>query len=140
MRILIADDDVVSRAKLQKIMSTFGACVAVTSGHEAIDAFKNAWAAWIPFDLIALDVLMPGMDGMDALIEIRRLEETKGVAAKHHVKVLMVTSQADRDVVVTCLQAGCDEYIIKPFNLQLVTQKVSELVQGKCIWPRKDSK
>ena len=60
MRILIAEDDVVSRTKLQKIMSTFGECVPVTSGHEAIDAFKSAWAAWTPFDLIALDVLMPG--------------------------------------------------------------------------------
>ena len=60
MRILIADDDLVSRAKLQKIMSTFGACTAVTSGYEAIDAFKSAWDAWVPFDLIALDVLMPG--------------------------------------------------------------------------------
>nr|WP_320192353.1 response regulator [uncultured Desulfobacter sp.] len=137
MRILIADDEVVSRSKLQKIMSTFGDCVAVESGHDAVDAFKQAWAEWVPFDLVALDVLMPGMDGMDALLEIRRLEDTKGVVAKHRSKILMVTSQAQRDVVVTCLQAGCDEYIIKPFNLELVNQKISELMLGKCVWPRK---
>ena len=131
MRILIADDEVVSRSKLQKIMSTFGNCVAVESGHEAVDAFKYAWAQWTPFDLIALDVLMPEMNGMDALLEIRRLENVKGVAAKHRTKVLMVTSQAHRDVVITCLQAGCDEYIIKPFNLEVVTKKISELILRK---------
>ncbi len=127
MRILIADDELVSRSKLEKIMSTFGYCEAVASGAQAIEAFKKAWEEWTPFDLIALDILMPHMNGMDAVLEIRRLEAVKRVADKHRAKILMVTSEAERDVVLTCVQAGCDEYIIKPFNLKLVSRKMADL-------------
>ncbi len=127
MRILIADDELVSRSKLEKIMSTFGDCEVVESGSQAVDAFKKAWEEWTPFDLIALDILMPQMNGMDTILEIRRLEAVKRVANKHRAKILMVTSEAERDVVLTCVQAGCNEYIIKPFNLELVTKKLSDL-------------
>jgi DNA-binding response OmpR family regulator len=127
MKILIVDDEVVSRSKLQKIMSNFGHCEAVESGPAALDAFKNAWAHWTPFDLITLDVLMPGMDGMETLLEIRRMESENGVAEKNRAKVLMVTMQSSRSTVVTCIQGGCDDYIVKPLNLQLVSQKILEL-------------
>ncbi len=127
MRILIADDELVSRSKLQKIMSSLGDCQAVDSGQAALDAFKEAWANWVPFDLITLDVMMPGMDGMETLWEIRSLEEEKKVAEKNRAKILMVTSQSERSVVITCVQAGCNDYLIKPFNLKMIKQKIEEL-------------
>lgn len=127
MRILVVDDEVVSRSKLQKIMSNFGHCTAVESGMAALKAFKDAWANWIPFDLMTLDVVMPGIDGMETLLAIRKMESEKDVAAKNRVKVLMISSQSERDTVITCIQAGCNDYIIKPFDLQLVRQKILEL-------------
>ncbi len=117
----------VSRSKLQKIMSSLGIARLWTPGQAALDAFKEAWANWVPFDLITLDVMMPGMDGMETLWEIRSLEEEKKVAEKNRAKILMVTSQSERSVVITCVQAGCNDYLIKPFNLKMIKQKIEEL-------------
>lgn len=127
MKILVVDDEMVSRCKPQKIMLNFGQCQAVESGAAALTAFKDAWAHWTPFDLMTLDVVMPGMDGMETLFEIRKMESQNGVATHNRVKVLMVSGQSKRDTVITCIQAGCDDYIIKPFDLQLVRQKILEL-------------
>ncbi len=62
MRVLVVDDEVVSRKKMEKIMGTFGQCVAVDCGEAALKAFGDAMAKGRSFDLITLDVSMPQMD------------------------------------------------------------------------------
>ena len=127
MRILIVDDELVSRKKIEKIMAKFGECLSVESGSEAIEAFRWAWIDWRPFDLICLDVSMPDTDGTEVLFEVRRMEDDHKVADKHRVKVLMITAHTDRDTIVTCVQAGCDGYLSKPLNLTAITDKLEEL-------------
>lgn len=133
MRILIADDELVSRKKIEKIMSNFGECQSVESGAAALESFWMAWNEWRPFDLVCLDVGMPDTDGTEVLYEVRRMEEEHSVAPEHKAKVLMITAHGDRDTIVTCVQAGCDGYITKPFNVNTIRDKMTEIGLGVCL-------
>ena len=124
---LVVDDEIVSRSKMMKIMSSLGDCVAVDSGRAALKAFREAWENWVPFDLITMDVNMPEMDGTQTLYEIRKMETDKGVSEKLKASILMVTARSDRDTIVTCVQAGCDGYITKPFDLNSIKKKLNEI-------------
>jgi two-component system chemotaxis response regulator CheY len=71
MKILVVDDEMVSREKMKMIMSHFGECEAVENGADAVEKFVGAWNSWSPYDLIALDVQMPEMNGVEVLNRIR---------------------------------------------------------------------
>ena len=132
MKILVVDDELVSRKKMQKIMDSLGECEPVESGSSAISAFKTAWENGRPFDLITLDVSMPEMDGTEVLYEIREIEKEKKVPRDKQVKIMMVTSHSDKETVTTSIQAGCDDYIIKPFERKTVIEKLEKIgIVGK---------
>ncbi|MBU1168428.1 MAG: response regulator [Proteobacteria bacterium] len=127
MRILVVDDDMVSRKKMEKILQEFGECFLVESGQDAIKVFTEAWAMGIPFDLITLDIGMPDISGIDVLKHIRQIEKDKAIAKDKLSQIMMVTSHADQEVVVGSLNAGCNTYIVKPFERGRVLEKVENL-------------
>ena len=67
MKILIAEDDVVSRKLILKVLSDFGDCDFVINGFEAIDAYLLGQKEGKTYDLIFLDIMMPKLDGIKAL-------------------------------------------------------------------------
>ena len=127
MRIMIVDDDLVSRTKMEAILKTFGTVETVGGGGVALEAFRKAWVAWQPFDLISLDISMPDMNGAEVLKQIRAVEKEKGIDEDKRVKVMMVTGTADRDTVTTCKQHGCNDYVVKPFTKEVVTAKLRSM-------------
>lgn len=127
MRALVVDDDMVSRKKLAKIIQNMAECDTVSSGEAAIEAFKKAWEDLYPYDLICLDVIMPEMDGPEVLQNIRRLEQEMGIGTKARVKIMMVTAMSDTNMVSISLQAGCDDYMVKPFDIITVKDKLDHL-------------
>ncbi len=127
MRIMVVDDELVSRKKMEKILSGFGEIEAVENGEKAIDVFKKASGEGEAFDLITLDIEMPGMDGTETLCVIRELENEKRIPKDKQVKILMVTSHSHRDFVITSLQAGCNDYVVKPFTKDTVMNKLFDL-------------
>lgn len=127
MKTLVVDDEAVSRKMLERIMRSFGDCMSVNSGAEAIVAFEAGWHNWTPYDLITLDVSMPDMLGIDVLKRIRQMEATKQVPAEKRVKIIMVTAHADKDTVVAAIQAGCNDYITKPFEQAIIAKKLLKL-------------
>ena len=127
MKTLVVDDELVSRNKMQRIMDGFSECEAVESGNAAIAAFKKALENGMPFNLITLDVLMPKMDGTEVLYTIREIEKEKKIPKEKQVKILMVTSHSDRDSIITSIQAGCDDYIVKPFDREVIINKLEKI-------------
>lgn len=127
MKVMIADDELVSRNKLLKIMEPLGECDAFEGGLAAIEAFRKAHEKGEPYQLLLLDISMPDVDGTLVLYEVRRMEKEREILDKNRVKVIMVTSRSDKDTVITSVQAGCDRYIKKPFNRELVFRKLEEL-------------
>ena len=78
IKILIADDEWASRQLLLCCLRPYGECDIANDGSEALDAFKKAFHGGQPYDLVCLDYMMPGRNGLDALTDIREFEETEG--------------------------------------------------------------
>ncbi len=126
MKVLIVDDQLVSRMKIAKIMQGFCEADAADCGQAALDLYRRSLAANTPYDLITLDVSMPDMDGRKVLQMIRKLEFQHGVSPHRQVKVLMITSSSDKDTVLSSIQAGCDDYLVKPLNRETIAAKLEK--------------
>ncbi len=127
MKILIVDDELVSRKKMGKILGSLGECEMFENPLEAITAFEIALIEGNPFNLILLDVEMPEMSGMAVLKKIRAIEGQKNIPAEKQAKIMMVTMSKEKSVVMECIQAGCNNYITKPFNKELVIEKIEAM-------------
>jgi two-component system chemotaxis response regulator CheY len=127
MRFLIVDDDPKNRKLLEVFLNRFGECKSVEGGKEAIMAFEQAWNEWRPFSLIFLDIMMPEMDGEKVLVNIREIEQNKNVYIHHRVKIVMVTAHSDEELFKRCVQCGCDDYIVKPFDKDTLIRKLLRL-------------
>ena len=129
MRILIVEDEKISRQKMQLIMSNFGECDAVARGDDAVAAFKKAWEIRAPYDIITLDIMLEDSNGMDILLSLRESEKCMDLPPAKKAKIIMVTSQSDRDFVITCMTANCDGYIVKPFTKETITKCLNKIFQ-----------
>lgn len=127
MRILIVDDDLFGRILLRKLLDKHGDCDMVVNGREAVEAFRMAWDENKPYDLICLDILMPEMDGVEALKIIRAHEEEKGIFGAKRVKVIMITGKDDPKSVLTSFREGCEGYVVKPVEKLNIEKQMREL-------------
>lgn len=116
MKALVVEDDFISRALLQKLLAKHGACDVAINGNEALAAFNLAAQSKVPYDLICLDIMMPGIDGLDTLKQIRLLEEQAGIGGLAGVKVLMTTALTDKRSVLNAFKEGCEAYLPKPIE------------------------
>ena len=109
MRILIADDDEVSRCKLEALLSKWGyEVISVEDGTLAWEALQQENAP----RLTILDWMMPGLDGSEICRQLR--QSRKGA----YVYVLLLTSKVGKEDIVAGMEAGEDDYLGKPFNAQ----------------------
>ena len=127
MKILIVDDEIASIHKLTRIMQDFGECETVNNGKEAIAKFHEGHHNNQPFSLILLEIDLPEMDGIRVLSTIREAEKNLAIPKDQEAKILMATSHRDKNLIVTCIQAGCNDYIGKPFDLILIKKKLAKL-------------
>jgi two-component system, chemotaxis family, chemotaxis protein CheY len=119
MRTLIVEDDFISRRVLAQMLVPFGTCDIAINGKEAIKAFKLGLDEGEPYDLICMDIMMPQMNGQDALKLIRALEKERGIAETQGVKVVMTSAKEDpREVVEAMYQGGATVYLVKPIGKQ----------------------
>jgi len=117
MRILIVEDDFISRNVLQHILANFGLCDIAVDGEEAVEAFKIAWKESKPYDLICMDIMMPVLNGHEALIQIRAIEKRMRLDSSAQAKVVMTTALGDkRNVSDAFYKGGASAYFVKPIN------------------------
>ena len=114
IKILVVDDELVSRKKLQKIMDSLIECEAVESGEDALRIARSE----NPPDLILLDIMMPGMDGYEVC---RRLKADKKAS---NIPVIFVSSENEQEDEVKGLELGAADYITKPFRPVIVKARV----------------
>jgi two-component system chemotaxis response regulator CheY len=116
VRILIAEDDLVSRRFLSGFLSKYGECDIVVDGLEALDAFLISLQDGEYYDLICLDIMMPKVDGVKVLKTIRDLETQKGLLPEKRAKIIMTTALAEADYVKNAFEIGCEAYAAKPID------------------------
>jgi len=124
MRILVVDDELVSRTKMKTIISRFGDVKTAENGAEAVNHFRKALENGCPYQLVTLDINMPDMTGTEVLYRFREMERQNPTNNGKAAIIIMVTAQSDKDNVMTCLQSGCNDYISKPFNYDIVRTKL----------------
>lgn len=126
MKVLIVDDDFVSRSLIQTVLKHSGIedIDSVVSGSEAVEAFELAIKKSEAYDLIFLDMLMPHEDGFSALSKIRSLEESSG---DRRAKIIVVTSLDSPSQQNRAFEEQCDLYLQKPVNQEKLTRAMSEL-------------
>ncbi|WP_022850329.1 response regulator [Limisalsivibrio acetivorans] len=106
-RILVAEDNAVNRKLFLLLLGNMGFdVITAENGKEALEAFIND-----SFDLVLMDVQMPGMDGYEATAKIREHEKNNGLP---HCPVVAVTAHAMNGDLEKCLNASMDDYIAKP--------------------------
>ena len=118
MRVLVVDDERAVRESLQRALELEGYDVELAAdGEEAIERLTVT----APADAVILDVLMPGIDGLEVCRRLR--------AAGSSVPVLMLTARAEVDSRVAGLDAGADDYLPKPFALAELLARLRALLR-----------
>lgn len=118
LKILVAEDFVDSQDLFRRILQSAGAAVAiVTDGRQAVD---QALAS--DFDLILMDLQMPVVDGYEATRELRRRNFRKPIVA--------LTAHAMKGEVEKCLEAGCNDFLSKPIEKDLLLETIRKAVAG----------
>ena len=124
-RILVVEDDETSRLLLCTVLSNFGTCEIVSDGQLALQAYHAALDEGRPFDLICLDIKLPGMDGGRVLKYLRRHEAvTKPTTA---VKVVVISGVRASEQVLDMYRLGCQGYLMKPIKVENLLTRLSEL-------------
>ena len=127
LKILIAEDDLVSRKYLNKVLNKIGECDLVVDGKEAIDAYMLAISENSAYDLICLDIMMPKIDGTKVLKTIRELEDQQGIDKEKRVKIIMTTALGETKVVQKSFDYGCNAYASKPIDVDKLMNVIKKL-------------
>lgn len=118
MKILIVDDEEELRQRLRQALSHEQYMVdTAKNGEEALDKIVDDDS----FDLIILDIMMPGQDGLSVLKELRR--------SSINTPVLMLTALSDLDNRVRGLDQGADDYLTKPFSLSELLARIRAMLR-----------
>ena len=117
MRALIVDDSRFVRDFLRGLLEERGIeCEEASDGHAGLEQLHKC----PEFDLTLLDWNMPKMNGLEMLKQMRAEGYTE-------VKVMMVTTEAENEFIMRALDAGADEYLMKPFDDQALGEKLAML-------------
>ena len=131
MRALIVDDDFYSRSIIHDLLRVHASCDIAVNGEEAVFAFKKALKEGNQYDLICLDLVMPEMDGHQALREIRAIERETDVPPQKETKVIVTTMLDDKkETHDAFFLGGATSYLVKPID---ETKLIAELVSLKLL-------
>ena len=120
-RVLVADDNADMREYITRILGDRWAVQAVAGGLEALAVAQQ----WRP-DVIVSDVMMPGLDGFGLITALRADERTRGIP------VLLLSARAGEEARVEGLQAGADDYLVKPFAARELAARVhAQMLKAK---------
>jgi two-component system chemotaxis response regulator CheY len=128
MKTLIVEDDFLARSLLATLLSDYGVCHVALNGREALDAIERAFDENDPYDLICLDIMMPVMDGQEALLELRKIEARRGLKGQDATTVIMVTGVDDSKNIMKAFRQGqCEAYLTKPLDRAKLLGHIKDL-------------
>ncbi len=121
-RILVAEDNTINQRLLERLLRNHGhSCAVVADGYRTLAALREKH-----FDVILMDIQMPGMDGFEATAAIRKEEEKTG----KHIPIIAITAHAMKGDEERCLQSGMDAYIAKPIDSKRLLDLIHDLGAG----------
>jgi two-component system chemotaxis response regulator CheY len=116
-KVLICDDSLLVRKKLRDILTGIGCEVfEAQNGTEAVEVYQKSRP-----DLVFMDIVMPGTDGLEALKKLRAFDA--------EAKVIMLSSLGTSDKLIQALKYGAEDFIQKPYTVEQITQIVAKIAK-----------
>jgi len=125
-KVLMAEDDFISRKMLLGILKNKADCDIASNGLEVLEAYYCSVEENLSYDVILLDIEMPLMDGLEVLSEIRKDEKKRGVMLGKGIPIIITTSH--KQPTLEAFNKGCDDYMMKPIDAQTLIEKIEEKV------------
>jgi len=130
MNILIAEDSELSRNVLTSLLVKYGFDILIAcNGLEAVEQYEKHNP-----DLILMDLMMPVMDGYEAIVEIKK------IAGDKFIPIIVLTSIIEADSLVKSIECGADDYLSKPYNAEAIQAKILALSRIKALHDALDEK
>jgi two-component system chemotaxis response regulator CheY len=126
MRTLVYEDDYVTGVIMNEILSDYGQCDVAVNGKDGIEKFIKALDENQKYDLIFMDIMMPGMTGQEVVTKIRSLEKDRGICGLECVKIYMNTALDDYSNIMLAFKNQVDGYLIKPIEKDKLTKLLIE--------------
>jgi two-component system chemotaxis response regulator CheY len=120
MKVLVVDDFSTMRRIVKNLLKQIG-FVSVDEAEDGAQALAKLKGGGYGF--IVSDWNMPNMDGLSMLKKVREDDELK------EIPVLMVTAEAEKEKVIIAIQAGCNNYIVKPFTGEILKEKIDKIFE-----------
>lgn len=125
MRALIVDDDFYSRTMLHDMLRNYADCHIAANGEEAVEAFQKALEGGTPYELVCMDLVMPGMDGQQALREMRSCEEDRNTPLAQRSKIIVISMVEDnRETNEAFFLGDADSFLVKPITQERLTEEL----------------
>ena len=131
---LIIDDDELGRELLATQLEPYAVCDLAADGYEGVARFTAALLEGNPYQLIFLDIVMPGMDGNAAARTIRKFEQERGIPVESGVNIVVLSSlNTPQDIIQAYVSAQSAAHLVKPVKLEklLLTLRRLELIDGE---------
>lgn len=125
-RILIVDDNFENRQLLAEILREVAECDFAANGVEAVDAY-NLSLKKQTYNLILLDIEMPGINGLEILKRIRESEKKASIRLGEGIPIIIVTAYEKR--FLEAFNYGCDDYILKPIDPDILIKKIEQKIK-----------
>ncbi|THB75566.1 MAG: response regulator [Desulfobulbaceae bacterium] len=129
MKILIVEDEFISRTLLSEMLSVYGTCHITTNGQEAVEVLERSYQNNDRYDLVCLDIMMPEIDGQEVLTKLRQMEEDHGILEIEATKVIMTTALDDSKSIMRAFTEGhCEAYLTKPIDKDKLINQLKDLM------------
>ena len=120
LKVLVAEDNIINQRIVVGLLTELGHTgVVVGDGEKALRCLAK-----LKFDVVLMDVMMPVMDGVAALTQIRAQE----VGQSHHLPVIMATAHAEPGDAARYRQAGADGYLAKPIDIEKLKTELARVL------------
>lgn len=125
-KILVVDDTDSLREALCTLLRTVGYS-KITHAIDGLDALRKSLACHDeePFEMIFSDIKMPNCDGIEFVGDVRKLE------AYAKTPIIMVSTESELETIVSAIEAGADDYVLKPYNAKTVIEKIESVDKKK---------
>lgn len=116
LKIFVVDDSLIMRRNIIKMIESLGHKVAgeAKNGHEAVELYRK-----FKPDLVTMDITMPGMDGLSAVKELKRIDK--------NAKIIMITSHGQEEMVIDAIRSGASGYLLKPININKLRDSIRKV-------------
>ncbi len=128
LNVLLVEDNAINRKLVLALLTQIGCTPDIAEdGHQALER-----ATAKHYDIILMDVQMPGMDGLEATREIRKAEQLNHTPPSHIVALTANALAGDREI---CIEAGMDDYLSKPLRLQALKDTMAKIQNARALHP-----